>query len=265
MNDRIQSLVGDLESISEDTQAIFGELSVVQLNWTPTAESWSVAQCYDHLIRINRLYFPLFEKMEAGPVSNTFWEKYSPFSGFFGRYLIKVLSPDYSKKVKTSKQAYPSASEIDGGIIEHFRDHQRQFIEHIGKLSPELNLEKTVLTSPLIGFVTYSLNDCLTMLVVHERRHFEQAKRVMDTQSFPPSNRLGLSYPSCETPHRPIRFKLAGSPPQQFVSKYRRRVEGVFFVLLISPLTTCCTRAASGCRMLQNCRTHLKIWPWLYV
>jgi hypothetical protein len=41
---------------------------------------------------------------------------------------------------------------------------------------------KTIITSPLAGFVTYSLDDCLTILIVHERRHVLQAKRVV--QSF---------------------------------------------------------------------------------
>jgi hypothetical protein len=180
MNDRIQSVISDLESISEDARASFGGLTSRQLNWKPAAKSWGVAQCLEHLITINSLYFPIFEKMRVGNVSNSFWEKYSPFSGFFGRFLIKGLGPENPKKMKTSKKAYPSSSEIDGGIVERFREHQRQLAGHIGKISPELDL-KTMLTSPLAGFVTYSLDDCLTILVVHERRHLLQAKRVMES------------------------------------------------------------------------------------
>jgi hypothetical protein len=82
--------------------------------------------------------------------------------------------------MKTSKIAYPSASEIDGTIVEKFKDHNRELGEHLANISPEVNL-KTIITSPLAGFVTYSLDDCLTILVVHERRHLLQAKRVMES------------------------------------------------------------------------------------
>jgi hypothetical protein len=98
--------------------------------------------------------------------------------------LIKSTGPENPKKMKTSKKAYPSASEIGGDIVDRFRDHNRELAAHIGKISPELDL-RTVMTSPLAGFVTYSLDDCLTILVVHELRHLLQAKRVMKADGFP--------------------------------------------------------------------------------
>jgi len=175
--DRIKSVIADLESISDDRRGAFGHLTGTQLNWKPDAKSWSVAQCLDHLITINTLYFPIFEKMKSGPVETTFFEKYSPLSGFFGRYLIKALGPENPKKMKTSKIAYPSASEIDDAIVDRFAEHNRELGEHIANISPAVNL-KSIITSPLAGFVTYSLDDCLTILIVHERRHLLQAKRV---------------------------------------------------------------------------------------
>ena len=177
--DRTKSVITELESISEDARAAFGHLTGEQLNWRPDAKSWSVAQCLDHLITINTLYFPIFERMKSGPRENTFWEKYSPLSGFFGRYLIKALGPENPKKTKTSKIAYPSASEIEDTIVERFREHNRELGSRIANISSTVDL-KTVITSPLAGFVTYSLDDCLTILVVHERRHVLQAKRVIE-------------------------------------------------------------------------------------
>ena len=182
--ERINSVVSDLASVSEDARSSFGELTPAQLNWKPSEKEWSVAQCLDHLITINSLYFPVFEKIRTGGFANTFWEKYSPFSGFFGRYLIKAMSPENPKKMETSKKAYPSASEIDAGIVERFQDHNRELAAHVANIPAEFDL-KTILTSPLSGFVTYSLDDCLTILVVHERRHLLQAKRVMESNRFP--------------------------------------------------------------------------------
>ena len=182
-SERTASVVSDLGQITDDVGASFGHLTGGQLNWKPAEKSWSVAQCLDHLITINRLYFPIFERMRAGKVENTFLEKHSPLSGFFGRSLIKAMMPENPKKVKTSKKAYPSSSDISADIVERFAVHNRELAEHIGRISPEVDL-KTIITSPLAGFVTYSLDDCLTMLVVHERRHVLQAKRVMTDLGF---------------------------------------------------------------------------------
>jgi hypothetical protein len=90
------------------------------------------------------------------------------------------MRPENPKKMKTSRKAYPSSSDIDSGIILRFEDHQRELGDHISRLSPEVKLSR-IITSPLAGFVTYSLDDCLTMLVVHEQRHMQQAKRVLES------------------------------------------------------------------------------------
>lgn len=184
MAKRLEGVAGEFEKLGEEAIAKFGRLTGEQLNWKPAAKSWSIAQCFDHLITINSLYFPIFEKFKAGSAVNTFWERNSPFSVFFGRYLIKVLSPDYGKKMKTSKKAFPSASKIDGGILVRFGYHQKQLAGRVRSISSRVDL-KTVITSPLAAFVTYSLDDCLTILTVHEKRHFDQARRVADSEDFP--------------------------------------------------------------------------------
>jgi hypothetical protein len=178
ISERIASVVSDLDSISVEARDAFGELNAKQLNWKSDEKSWSVAQCLDHLITINSLYFPIFEKLRAGNLPNTFLERVSPLSGFFGRFLIKSMSPENPKKMNTSKKAYPSASEISGDIVEKFADHNRELADHIEKLPHDTDLAR-IITSPLAGFVTYSLDDCLTMLLVHERRHMLQARRVI--------------------------------------------------------------------------------------
>jgi len=184
MDDRLDKTAAELQAIAEEAAATFGGLSRDQLNWKPATHSWSIAQCFDHLITMNKLYFPVFERMRSGQVTNTFWEKHSPLSGFFGRYLIKVTSPDHPKKVKTSKKAYPSASDLGSDVIGRFGEHQHELAERIRQVSPKIDLKKTIITSPLLGFVTYSLSDTLTLLTVHERRHFEQARRVMNSEAF---------------------------------------------------------------------------------
>ena len=184
MSQRIQIAVTDLEQIAADAEQAFGALSAVQLNWKPAPKSWSVAQCLDHLIQTHQLYLPLFDRLATGEASPSLWERVSPFSGFFGRMLIRTVDPATRKKVKTFGKAQPAASDFDGRIVERFVAHQAELAAHVEMLPSDLDLD-TIITSPLLGLVTYSLDDCLDILVFHCRRHLDQARRVMEADGFP--------------------------------------------------------------------------------
>ena len=185
MSDRIDNVTSELQKTADEAREFFSSLSADQLNWKPAEKSWSIAQCFDHLITTHSLYFPLFEKLGRGNAAPTFWEKYSPLSGFFGRFLIKSLDPANQKKMKTTSKAQPSASAIEAGIVDRYVDHQQKIIEALRKISADIDPVRTIITSPLLGFVTYSLDDCYTVLAVHGPRHLGQAKRVTQTEGFP--------------------------------------------------------------------------------
>jgi hypothetical protein len=185
MNGIISEPCIKLRDVADHAMAEFGGLSAEQLNWKPDGKSWSVAQCFDHLVVTHSLYFPLFEKLAAGEVKATFWEKYSPLSGFFGRFLIKSLDPKNLKPMKTTAKAVPSSSEIGSNIMRRFYDHQLEIIDAIKRLPDSLDTKKTIITSPLASFVTYSLDDALTFVPMHCERHFNQAKRVAESEGFP--------------------------------------------------------------------------------
>jgi hypothetical protein len=184
----IADLCADLNRHGDDAKATFGSLSPEQLNWKPAPKSWSIAQCFDHLITTHSLYFPLFENLANGTAKQTFWESYSPLSGFFGRFLIRSLRPENVKPMKTTSKAFPSSSEISGDIIDRYVDHQNQMVDALRKLPADIDPKKTIVTSPLMGLVTYSLDDCYEILAVHGPRHFNQAKRVMENEAFPKTN-----------------------------------------------------------------------------
>jgi hypothetical protein len=53
------------------------------------------------------------------------------------------------------------------------------------KATAELPIEESIITSVVSPVVTYSLLDAYRILVAHERRHFQQAERVMQMPGFP--------------------------------------------------------------------------------
>jgi hypothetical protein len=180
----LDSLVSQADAIAVDAQNLFGGLTREQLNWKPSAERWSVAQCFDHLITSNSGYVAVLDDVLKGQKRSSIWQKLPFLPSLWGKILIKSLDPAQTRKMKAPKRFEPAQSDISGSIINEFAAQQEKLIEKI-KASAHLDLERTVITSPAASFVTYSLMDAYRIIVVHERRHFQQAQRVTEESNFP--------------------------------------------------------------------------------
>ncbi|MEN3335535.1 MAG: hypothetical protein V7641_4900 [Blastocatellia bacterium] len=177
-------LISAANAITDETLAGFGDLTAQQLNWKPSADQWSVAQCFDHLVTANRAYFPIFEKLLSREKKNTFWESLPWLPAFWGKMLIKAVAPESTRKLKAPKIFHPSSSRVDGAIIHQFIQQQNEVIRYM-KATEDLDLEKINITSPVTSLITYSLMDAYRLIITHEQRHFLQAIRVSEMNGFP--------------------------------------------------------------------------------
>jgi DinB superfamily len=180
----LPQIFDEAEAIAGDAKALFGHLSSEQLNWKPAADSWSVAQCLDHLISSNRGYDPAFDRILKGEYRKTFLHRMPFLPALFGRMMIKVISPDSQRKIKAPGAAQPSSSSIDPQIVERFVTHQRETLAKMRSLSSSDPAE-IIIASPFVSVVFYSLLNTFRLIVAHERRHLAQAQRVMQTDRFP--------------------------------------------------------------------------------
>jgi len=183
MNNEIPKLVSELGKISADARETFGNLSAEQINWKPSADGWSVGQCFEHLMKANSLFFPELERIAGEKRKNSFLENYSPLSSFFGNLLVKSLQKD-GRKFKAPTKAIVPPSEIDAHIVELFAVHQAELIERV-KRTEKADWQKTKITSPFMKLITYTLADGFRVVVEHERRHLRQAERVLQAENFP--------------------------------------------------------------------------------
>lgn len=179
----LPSLITAANDIAAETKSTFGGLTATQLNWKPSPERWSVAQCFEHLLTTNKGYFPPIEGVLAG-IKPTFWQRMPVVPGLAGRLLIKSLDPKSTRKIKAPAKFQPAQSDISASVLDDFVDQQARVVEKM-KATEHLDLEKIIITSPVAAAITYSLMDAYRIIVVHERRHFEQAKRVTEEASFP--------------------------------------------------------------------------------
>lgn len=162
---------------AERVRSEFNDLSVSQLNWKSSPDSWSIAQCLDHLVVANSLYFPTFEKIVLGKYDLSVWEKWSPLSGLFGKALRYQMQEEPKSQMKTAKIFFPSSSQIDTDILDRFQKHLDTLLGYFASFS-KIDIDKTRITSPVSKFITYSLRDTIIFLTTHLHRHINQAVRM---------------------------------------------------------------------------------------
>lgn len=179
----LPGVIAVANNVANDARTAFGHLTPSQLNWKPSPERWSVAQCFDHLLTSNKGYLPIIDNVLAGH-KRTLWQSMPVLPGLMGKLLIKSLDPASTRRIKAPKRFEPAQSDINSSVINDFIDQQQQIVAKM-KATEHLNLEKIVITSPVAGVVVYSLMDAYRIIVVHEQRHFQQAQRVTKEMGFP--------------------------------------------------------------------------------
>jgi len=172
-----------LDDVARDTQATFGALDFRQLNWRPDATRWSVAQCFEHLLAANRLMLQAARHALEKPPS-TMWQRLPVLPALVGRMLIRSQAPSATRKFTAPSKAQPSQSEISADIIQRFVDQHRDATRWMQTLD-ERATRRAIMVSPFIKVVTYSVLDGCRLIVAHDRRHFEQARRVTVSAGFP--------------------------------------------------------------------------------
>ncbi len=180
----LSELLNEANAITIDVQSAFGKWTAEQLNWKPNPDSWSAAQCLDHLIAVNNPMLAVIAQAFGGAKSTRLIERLPFWSWLCGRMMVKALVPGGTQKFKAPPKGQPSASKLDPQIVSQFAAHQQDVAEKI-KAIESRGLANVVMTSPFMNFITYSLLDACRIIVVHERRHFEQARRVMAAEGFP--------------------------------------------------------------------------------
>ena len=182
----IDGLVTELQALAADASKLFGRLSPAQLNWKPSAGQWSVGQCFDHLIVTNDCFVPDMVKLAAGTYKSSLWARVSPLSGFFGRFVINSLDPLKGRKTKAPRVFAPAQSDVEPDVIVKFIKRQSEVVTYMRATETAgVDLRRTIVTSPVSPVATYSLLDAYRIIVAHERKHFEQARRVTQEEGFP--------------------------------------------------------------------------------
>lgn len=90
----------ELSNLTEQFQTHFGGLSKEELNWKPNPAVWSIAQNIDHLIVVNKSYYPTFEALKKEIISLLYGKDW--MDSFLHRHkILDAVHPDRRNKMKT--------------------------------------------------------------------------------------------------------------------------------------------------------------------
>jgi hypothetical protein len=66
VNQNLYNVIDEMTEIGRQAESTFGHLSAEQINWNPSADGWSVGQCFEHLIKSNELFYDDLERIASG-------------------------------------------------------------------------------------------------------------------------------------------------------------------------------------------------------
>jgi hypothetical protein len=178
MRKTMKNRMTQIDETTQNFKASFGSLTSVQMNWKPNPETWSIAQNIDHLIVINETYYPVIQAVRQGTYTLPFIGKIGFMVSFIGNMILKSVQPDRKRKIKTFPIWEPSTSEIPEGILGRFENHQSE-LKKLMEISKDLIERRTVISSPANRNIVYKLETAFDIIIIHERRHLEQAKEVL--------------------------------------------------------------------------------------
>jgi DinB superfamily len=182
LSPELQSNVADHEWAKQEIRGVTDGLSDTQFNWRPQDDAWSVAECIDHLLAVGEAMVPLLQSAisEARAQGST---ADGPFSyGFFGNKFVQMAGEQKNPakgKVKAPKLYVPGSKHEKEPLAARFIRLQDDLIV-CNRDAMGIDLKRVKITSPAIRIVRLSLGQWLIMLPNHQKRHFQQAQRVLE-------------------------------------------------------------------------------------
>ena len=168
-----------IDEMKDHVKNHFVDLSPEILNWKPSQSGWSIAQCLDHLIITDNLYLRELGKINKGSFNKTIWHRIPLIPDILGNLLLKTVSPNNKKKVKTFQVFKPTVSQVSYRITEDFLEHLESMKEVISMIIQKRDINM-VMHSPVNNKITLRIRHVLEMLTLHTKRHLIQAGRVLE-------------------------------------------------------------------------------------
>lgn len=188
MKHHVENLLDELRDITLDVKSdasqVLGNSSAVQFTSKPTPERWSAAECLEHLNRYGDFYLPAIESAIARAAGRyPPREKYR--SSWLGNSFAKSMRLNEHQEVvrgmNSPKDKNPNQSGLRNDVLLSFMDQQESYLRLI-EAARSLDVSAVRVPISIARFVRLKLGDILQVVIYHNQRHMEQAKRAIKGQ-----------------------------------------------------------------------------------
>ena len=172
------------EQLAAHADALTDPLSDEQFVWRPDQDSWSIAECLDHLNATARVYLPVLDEGISEAIRRGVYGD-GPFKyNWLGRLSVRFI--DMGLRLKAPDDVQPAAGRTRREIVSAFRAYQVQYIDRLRQANG-VDLARARVHMPVTGWFRIPLGSGFALMLTHSRRHLAQARRVTEAQDFPPS------------------------------------------------------------------------------
>jgi hypothetical protein len=180
-SDEITALERALDDAERDARTLLEGMDESVGVWRADADSWSVAQCLDHLATANRVYLRAMETAAARALASGRLRRRAAHPGFIGRMFVASLEPPAKSRTKRKAprliEPRPSPPLADAAAAFFAsQDDVRAFLRKYRGI----DLAGVRFVNPFVRGIRFSLATGLHVIPAHERRHLWQARQVRD-------------------------------------------------------------------------------------
>jgi len=174
-SDFISQIEAETERQLTEVISVFQNLSESLLLQPAADGGWSIAECMAHLNTYADFYLPRLTKAieQAQPLAASSHFNHS----FIGQYFINMMDPGRGRrKYKAMKKHQPIEVCSPHIIISKFIQYLENMVILVDKARGKNLMRKSVATS-LSSWIRINSGDALWFILIHNRRHIEQARR----------------------------------------------------------------------------------------
>ncbi|HKE31447.1 MAG TPA: DinB family protein, partial [Candidatus Angelobacter sp.] len=154
----IQSLQDQLDAAEQDAQKLVAGLNEELGTWRAREDSWSVAQCLDHLATGNRIYLSAMQDAALQAREQGRERRRPAKPGLIGRWFVSYLEPPARApfKTKAPRSIRPRKAPALSDAFDQFIESHHQMRTFLNS-NADLDLAKIRFVNPFIRGVRFSL------------------------------------------------------------------------------------------------------------
>lgn len=172
---QLGSLLEQFRCVTREARKLVLGRSIQDLTRKSEPESWSIAECLDHLARTTGSFLPAISRAVA--TAPTLTTKRPLRTGTLASVLIRHLEPPYRLRYKVIPQLVPQETDFEAAWSA-FEESQSSLSETLCSATG-LAIDKVKVPCPVCVHVTYNAYGAFRMLAAHQRRHLWQVQQIL--------------------------------------------------------------------------------------